>query len=52
MLGTLSGPMHELAFEEQKDLKYKLAMIQHNGQKQEHLPLAFDHYAKETSGYA
>jgi predicted nuclease with TOPRIM domain len=36
MLDSLSGPMHELALEEQRNLKFELELLQRNTRKQEH----------------
>jgi len=51
MLGSLSGPMHELALEEQKNLQFELEMLQRNAQKHVAPQHAFMHYASEADRF-
>ena len=52
MLDSLSGPMHELAHEEQINLQFELEMLQRNLEKHASPQPAFEHHQEETSGIA
>lgn len=52
MLDSLSGPMHELALEEQRNLQFELEMLQRNEQKHENHHFTFDHHQQEARDFA